>query len=107
VSALPARPRFVAADLIAALAYAPLVTLARALRLLGVPAWDRVPLAYYANKTWRVLRNDALDRFGTPLEQRFSKGQVERMLLNARLEDIHFSQHAPYWHVVARKPAST
>lgn len=104
VSALPAKPRFVVADLIAALAYAPLVAIARVLRHLGVSAWHRVPLAYYANKTWRVLRNDALDRFGTPLEQRFSKEQVERMLLDARLEDIRFSAHAPYWHVVARRP---
>jgi hypothetical protein len=44
------------------------------------------------------MRNDALDRFGTSLEQRFSKEQVIRMMEQAGLRDIVISDKMPYWH---------
>ena len=62
-----------------------------------------MPLSYYIGKSINVIRNDALDRFGTPLEQRFSKKEIEEMLINAGLEDIVFSERAPYWHVLGKK----
>ena len=62
-----------------------------------------MPLSYYVDKPWKVIRNDALDRFGTPLEQRFSRRQIEDMLIAAGLKDVRFSDHEPFWHVVARK----
>ena len=104
ISRLPRQLKFLACEAIAIVAYAPLVGLARLTRRLGVSAWKRLPLSYYADKPWKVIRNDSLDRFGTPLEKRFSRAQIEQMLRAAKLEDIRFSADEPYWHVVARKP---
>ena len=51
------------------------------------------------------MRTDARDRFGTPLEQRFSKSQIQSMMESAGLEKISFSNNAPYWCAIgyARK----
>ena len=50
-----------------------------------------------------MLRTDALDRFGTRLEQRFTKDEITAMLLEAGFTDIRFSNTPPFWTVVARK----
>ncbi len=49
------------------------------------------------------MRNDALDRFGTPLEQRFTREAISDMMKNAGLHDVKFSEAAPYWHAVGHK----
>jgi hypothetical protein len=49
------------------------------------------------------MRTDALDRFGTRLEQRYAKEYVATMLEGAGLEDIRFSDSAPYWICRATK----
>ena len=49
------------------------------------------------------MNNDALDRFGTRLEQRFSKSQILDMLIQAGFKDIHFSEEMPCWVCIARK----
>jgi len=49
------------------------------------------------------MRTDARDRFGTPLEQRFTRKQIESMMQSAGLIDIKFSESAPYWCVVGLK----
>jgi hypothetical protein len=49
------------------------------------------------------MRNDALDRFGTALEQRFSKSQVETMMRDAGLENVTISPNIPYWHAVGKR----
>jgi hypothetical protein len=49
------------------------------------------------------MRTDSRDRFGTPLEKRFSKSQIGKMLESAGLEDIEFSDKAPFWCAVGRK----
>ena len=46
------------------------------------------------------MRTDSRDRFGTPLELRFTRVQIERMLLDAGLRDIVFSDGEPYWCAV-------
>jgi hypothetical protein len=71
--------------------------------LFGKKLGSKIPLSYYSNKSLNVIRNDALDRFGTPLEQRFSKKQIIQMMENSGLHDITFSNNEPYWHVVGRK----
>jgi hypothetical protein len=43
------------------------------------------------------MRNDALDRFGTRLEQRFSRAQIKDMLERAGLERVTFREGPPYW----------
>ena len=103
ISRLPRRPKFFVCEVIAVAAYGPFVVLSRLLKRAGGDAWKHVPLSYYADKPWKVCRNDALDRFGTPLEKRFSREEIRRMLLAAGMREIRFSEHPPYWHVVARK----
>ena len=50
-----------------------------------------------------MIRNDALDRFGTSLEQRFSKKEIEEMMRNCGLDHINFSENIPYWHVIGKR----
>jgi len=69
----------------------------------GSQVWRRLPLAYYADKSFHILRNDTLDRFGTPLEKRFRREEIADLLTAAGLTDITFSEQPPYWHVIARR----
>ena len=66
-------------------------------------AYTKIPLSYYADKSFNIIRNDSLDRFGTPLEQRFTKVEIQAMMEKAGLTDINFSNNEPYWHAVGRK----
>ena len=50
-----------------------------------------------------VMRTDAFDRFCTALEHRFTRQQIENMLLKAGLCDIRFSDHEPFWCAVGFK----
>ena len=43
------------------------------------------------------MRTDARDRFGTPLEKRFTKIQIKKMMTEAGLIDIKFSETEPFW----------
>lgn len=86
-------------DLIALTVYLPLALTARVLEIVGANP-DGVPLAYYRDKSFYTMRTDALDRFGTRLEQRFTRAQIKRMLTSAGLKDVKFSEKAPYWCAV-------
>jgi hypothetical protein len=58
-------------------------------------------LAYYRDNTFYVMRTDALDRFGTRLEHRFTKAQIIEMLEAAGFSEIRFSETMPCWCAVA------
>ena len=58
------------------------------------------PFAYYRDKSFYVIRTDALDRFATRLEKRFSKQEIKSMLENSGFINIHFSDKQPYWCAV-------
>lgn len=104
VSKLPATLKKIVCDVLAVIIYMPLVSLSRFLNWIGLTKLsDKIPLAYYKNKSWNVIKNDSLDRFGTPLEQRFSKKQIEEMMTNCGLTNIVFSQNKPYWHAIGQK----
>jgi hypothetical protein len=49
------------------------------------------------------MRTDALDRFGTRLEQRFSRNDIELMMNEAGLVGIVFSERAPFWVACGHK----
>ena len=66
----------------------------------------RVPAELLSQASFYTMRTDALDRFGTRLEQRFTRGQVEQMMRSAGLADIRFSDREPYWVAVGRKEGS-
>jgi hypothetical protein len=51
------------------------------------------------------MRTDAYDRFGTRLEQRFTREQIAGMLTRAGFEDVRFSDGEPHWCVVATRVA--
>lgn len=91
-------------DLIAVFIYMPFVILTKIVKLLpSKTLYRRIPLSYYIDKSFYMIRNDALDRFGTPLEQRFSRAQISEMMKQAGLEDILFSDTEPYWKAFGRK----
>ena len=58
------------------------------------------PLSNYYNKSFYTMRTDALDRFGTRLEQRFSYNQIKEMMVKSGLESIKFSNKEPFWCAV-------
>ena len=62
-----------------------------------------MPLSTYHNQSFFIIRNDALDRFGTRLEQRFSAKQVKEMMENAGLTNIIISPGVPYYHAVGKR----
>ena len=96
---MPYRLKLGITGLIAVLVYLPLARFALLLERAGRdPIW--VPLFQYRNRSLYVMRNDALDRFGTRLEKRFSRQQMERLLEDAGLERVTFSQGPPWWVAV-------
>lgn len=105
ISSTPKLVKHAICDFVATVVYFPLAKIAKIFAKLSSPskAMTYIPLAYYQDKSFHIMRNDALDRFGTPLEQRFSKGEIESMLKLAGLTDIIFSNQAPYWHAVGKK----
>lgn len=102
ISVSPYPLKYIASQLIALLVYLPLARLARLLEGLGKNV-DNMPLSAYRDKSLYTMRTDALDRFGTRLEQRFSKQQIEAMMTQSGLEKIRFSEQEPYWCAVGYK----
>jgi SAM-dependent methyltransferase len=102
VSRLPLGARYFASQALALSVYWPLARSAKVLASVDLlpPAW---PLAYYRDKSFYTLRTDALDRFGTRLEQRFTRAQIEGMMSSAGLGSIRFSDAPPYWCAVGIK----
>jgi SAM-dependent methyltransferase len=99
ISSLPFPLRYALSQIIALCVYWPM---ARAAKYLPVPSsW---PLSAYAHRSFYVMRTDALDRFGTRLEKRFTKQQITAMLESGGLEGIRFSDSEPYWVCKAIKP---
>jgi SAM-dependent methyltransferase len=96
----PPLARNLACDIIATGVYLPLARTAGALCRAGIGSahW---PLRYYSDKSFYVMRNDALDRFGTPLERRFTRAQIENMLAEAGFADVRFSPCPPFWCAAA------
>lgn len=105
VSRMPHGLRYVASQLIALIVYWPLAGLARLAECAGLRV-DNFPLAYYRSKPFYTMRTDALDRFGTRLEQRFTKAEIQRMMESCGLDDIKFGESAPYWCALGWKRKS-
>tara|TARA_B110000114_G_C15070979_1_gene389585 strand:+ start:608 stop:1435 length:828 start_codon:yes stop_codon:yes gene_type:complete len=89
-------------DCIAILIYYPLTRIALAAERCGIDI-SNIPLSYYKDHSLYTMRTDARDRFGTPLEQRFSKEKIHNMMLEAGLDEIKFSSNAPFWCAVGYK----
>ena len=99
ISRCPHPLRYALSQAIAATVYLPLARLSKTLESLGMNV-SGLPLAFYRNRSFYTMRTDALDRFGTFLEQRFSAPQIKRMMTDAGLEHVIFSEAAPFWCAV-------
>ena len=104
ISRLPKKLKLILAELIALTIYLPLATISRILERFSIPV-DSVPLHHYKDLSFHVMRNDALDRFGTTLEQRFTQAEIVQMLISAGFtqESIRFSSGEPFWTFSANK----
>lgn len=102
VSTLPKGAKHFVADCLAAGVYYPLARGAAALERVGLDV-ENVPLSAYRHRSFYMMRTDALDRFGTRLEQRFTAAEVRQMMLDAGLTDVVVSPGAPYWCAVGRR----
>ena len=102
ISILPRAIKKVSCFLIAALIYFPLSRLALLIEFFGFNVSNFL-LSDYRSKPFYQMRNDALDRFGTRLEQRFSRQQIEDMLLESGFQDISFSEEMPFWTSISYK----
>jgi SAM-dependent methyltransferase len=96
ISAAPFPLRRAISSVIAVTLYWPLARAARWAERRGtsVSQW---PLSAYRNRSFYTMRTDALDRFGTRLEQRFSRQQIEELMGEAGLSDIRFREDVPFW----------
>jgi len=104
ISRLPYAMRRFIAQIIALLVYFPLARSAKLLENMGKNI-SNFPLHHYADMPFVMLQNDALDRFGTRLEQRFSKKEITSMLNNAGfdLSTLKFSDAEPFWTFSVKK----
>jgi SAM-dependent methyltransferase len=99
ISRSPHPIRYGISQFIAVMIYWPLARGSRLLESLGLDV-SRLPLSAYRNRSFYTMRKDALDRFGTRLEQRFTAPEIERMMRAAGLDQIAFSDHVPFWCAV-------
>jgi ubiquinone/menaquinone biosynthesis C-methylase UbiE len=99
VSRLPHPLRLVISQAVAALVYWPLARIAQYLSQRG-RSMSALPLSYYADKSFYVMRTDAYDRFCTRLEKRFRRSEIERILKRTGFKDITFSDKQPFWCAV-------
>lgn len=103
ISALPFPIKSPVCDLIAAVVYWPLARISKNLERLGAGV-DSFPLSSYRNRSFYAMRTDALDRFGTRLEKRFTRAEIRSMMNAAGLDRIIFSEQ-PCWCAMGyRKP---
>ena len=102
VSHLPHPLRLAFSQIVAALIYWPLARVARFVSRRGRSA-STLPLSYYADKSFYVMRTDAYDRFCTRLEKRFRRSEIERMLTRAGFKNVTFSDKQPFWCAVGIK----
>jgi ubiquinone/menaquinone biosynthesis C-methylase UbiE len=105
ISALPFVIRSPVCEFIAAFVYWPLARAAKLLENTGMKV-DSLPLSAYRERSFYVMRTDALDRFGTRLEKRYTRQEIREMLENAGMERITFSD-SPCWCAVGYRTGHT
>jgi len=89
-------------DFLALLIYYPLAKLSYVIDKFGIKT-SSIPLSFYKNKSFYTMRTDSLDRFGTKLEKRFTKSEIENLLSMSGFKDIKFSEKTPFWVATCRK----
>ena len=102
VSKMPHGLRYFSSQVIAISIYYPLARFSFLLEKVGVNVVN-IPLSSYRNLSFYTMRTDALDRFGTQLEKRFTRSEIEKMMKNSGLVSIKFSNSKPFWCAVGFK----
>jgi ubiquinone/menaquinone biosynthesis C-methylase UbiE len=101
ISKMPHSLRYGISQIFAATVYYPLARTAKLLEKTGMNV-EKFPLSQYRNNSFYVMRNDALDRFGTRLEKRFTKQEIREMMDRCGLENIKFSETS-FWTALGYK----
>lgn len=101
VSRMPRSLRLGTSQILAATVYFPLAKTAKILEKGGFEV-EKFPLSQYRNSSFYVMQTDALDRFGTRLEKRFTQEEIQNMMERAGLENITFSKTS-FWTAVGYK----
>jgi SAM-dependent methyltransferase len=104
VSRLPYRVKLLFSETTACLVYWPLARTARWLERFGIDTGN-FPLSAYRDRTLYTMRTDALDRFGTRLERRFTRPQITSMMERAGFERIEIGTDQPFWCALGYKSA--
>jgi ubiquinone/menaquinone biosynthesis C-methylase UbiE len=104
ISRLPFPLKKALTTVIAAAIYWPAARLARLAEEGGINV-SNFPLTAYRRSSFYTMRTDALDRFGTRLEHRFSRVEIEAMMKAAGLSDVRFREGVPYWVAVGIRTA--
>ena len=99
---LPSEPKHLVTDFLAIVIYFPLAKISLVLEGLGLNV-SSIPLSFYRNCSFYTMRTDSRDRFGTPLEQRFTKSEITTLMIDAGFENIVFNHSEPRWCVVGTK----
>jgi len=99
ISKLPFALRYIISQMIAVFVYYPLAKISHFSEKIGFSV-SNFPLSAYRKNSFYTMRTDALDRFGTHLEKRFTREQIKNMMIAAGLEAIEFSEKTPFWCAV-------
>ena len=102
ISNMPSWIKSIITNLIALIIYFPLSRLSLLFEKLGFNVNNWL-LSSYRNTSFYTMRTDSRDRFGTPLEKRFTRSEIKTMLHDAGLENIIFSDKFPFWCAVGKK----
>ena len=95
----PSTLKLLVTDAIAVLVYFPMARVGLLAERAGLNVSSR-PLSHYRHHSFYTLRTDSRDRFGTPLEQRFTRQEISDMLHAAGLKDVRSSKKVPFWCAV-------
>jgi SAM-dependent methyltransferase len=98
ISNLPDVVKLYIAKTIALSIYLPMARFAKLVEVLNMNA-KNIPLHHYSKMPFRIMANDALDRFGTRIEHRFSKDKIRILLKEAgfNIDTLTFSDLEPYY----------
>ena len=102
ISKLPKFLKFLICDVIALIVYYPFARFVLLSEKFGLKL-KNFPLHFYRSRSFYSMRTDARDRFGTPLEKRFSKKEIHKMMQISGLEKITFRKNAPFWTAIGYK----
>lgn len=102
ISKLPFKIKKFITDFIAIIVYFPLARFAFFLNKFQINTHN-FPLSDYKNKSLYTMRTDSLDRFGTKLEKRYTKLEIEKLLKESGFTNIIFSENMPFWVAICRK----